>query len=494
MIGAASVVGIAGLCSCGTGEGAAESGEGLAVVGSGADAEKPAPEIGPGDLDAPVMDGEFGDWRAPDVRVVDAEGDAIGGFDVLSVEAIADRTEVFVRLTLASPLNLQSGEDGDGTLEIRAKASNGRTAVFDLRAKTFEVTNPLGVLTAEGWEDLRFVSMPTTASTEFEIRFDLAAAEVDRGQPIEITLAGSDVLDEPILLALNDRPDPARVGAEVALVERGEGVLRIASMNVERDAILSEEHGAALQRLLACADADVVCLQEVYRSEEAAILEAIEPLVSKRAGDGGVHLHRVYDCFVLSRLPMIPVESHDRSYAGAVVVTSGEGEPPTGVLVMSVHPKCCGFAGSEEDERRLEQSRAMLTTMRDLRSGVDEELRPFSGVPYVIVGDWNRVGSDRQTAVFMEAEGLGAPTIAPLRHLEGVDAYTYYNDGGSFPPGLLDLAIYDDSLLDLEAGWILESSTLSEQTRRELGIREDDSRSSDHLLLVVDVVAGGGLE
>jgi hypothetical protein len=136
----------------------------------------------------------------------------------------------------------------------------------------------------------------------------------------------------------------------------------------------------------------------------------------------------------------------------------------------------------------------MLSTIRELRAGVEEALEPFRDVPYVIVGDWNRVGSDRQTGEILEAQGLGKPTIAPLRHLGGIDSFTYYNEGGGFPPGLLDLAIYDDELLDLEAGWILESSTLSEQERRGLGLREDDSRSSDHLMLVVDVVAGGGPE
>ena len=39
------------------------------------------------------------------------------------------------------------------------------------------------------------------------------------------------------------------------------------------------------------------------------------------------------------------------------------------LIVISVHFKCCGYAGSREDRRRVGQAQQLVRRIRDLRDG-----------------------------------------------------------------------------------------------------------------------------
>ncbi len=61
------------------------------------------------------------------------------------------------------------------------------------------------------------------------------------------------------------------------------------------------------------------------------------------------------------------------------------------VVVVCVHLKCCGYADSREDLKRIEQARELAGQIQRLRNGDFGEKAKRAGI--VVVGDYNLVGS-----------------------------------------------------------------------------------------------------
>ena len=102
------------------------------------------------------------------------------------------------------------------------------------------------------------------------------------------------------------------------------------------------------------------------------------------------------------------------------------------VAVFSVHLKCCGYVGSEEDDERMWQAHQLAQVIENLRSGnAGSALLPYADVPVLVAGDFNDVGSPelREILTVPDAANL---TRLPLPHLVGSDVFTWYYDEASF--------------------------------------------------------------
>ncbi len=169
------------------------------------------------------------------------------------------------------------------------------------------------------------------------------------------------------------------------------------------------------------------------------------------------------------RLPM----ELDRAAAGLVMANDRP------IVVISVHAKCCGFAGSDEDERRIEQARQLVGELKRMRDGAFGEL--VKNAPVVVIGDYNLVGSRKPLDVLNEA-GL---TDVVCRAADG-SAFTWrgLKPDESFWPGRLDLVTAVG--FGAVSGRLLDTGRLSDAARQEIGLNADDSSASDHLTMVVD--------
>ena len=56
------------------------------------------------------------------------------------------------------------------------------------------------------------------------------------------------------------------------------------------------------------------------------------------------------------------------------------------IVVFSVHLKCCGFVGGEDDQKRMAETREIIVAL-------DRSRRDFPNIGIVIAGDYNLVGS-----------------------------------------------------------------------------------------------------
>jgi endonuclease/exonuclease/phosphatase family metal-dependent hydrolase len=183
-------------------------------------------------------------------------------------------------------------------------------------------------------------------------------------------------------------------------------------------------------------------------------------------------------CGIATRLPLEPVRLDLERGAAAIVELPGHKH----LVVVSVHFKCCGYAGSWQDETRVYQAEQLADRIQRMRKGEYGEKCKDAGV--VVVGDYNLVGSRKPLEILKKA-GL----IDLLLRASGDGAaYTWrgLRKDESFWPGRLDLVTFDANVLTPARGIVVDTSRLSDEALGGLGLRAEDSLVSDHLLLVAD--------
>lgn len=181
----------------------------------------------------------------------------------------------------------------------------------------------------------------------------------------------------------------------------------------------------------------------------------------------------------------IVAHSNDRPsrVVAAVLETPSTGsDQPGHLIVVSLHLKCCGGAGSDEDAKRIAQAQQIHGLVLELR-----ERYPDAGI--VIGGDYNLVGS--RTPLEMLGAGVGINgqdlTPAPTAVLGTQSMLTWTDPRSSFTPGRLDWLLVDDQAWGMYQSFSLDTARLTDHALVESGLRVDDSRASDHLPIVVDL-------
>lgn len=418
----------------------------------------------------PVVDGVFNEWHREHIAAVDPAGDAEGAFDVTRLWVRSSDTLAFVRFDTGRTLNLQSGEEAEGTLRFRfACDRTGSEVVVDTRGRSVILSHPEAGQEHGSWHDTGYWSAPTYAASEFEFRIDLSSIGAESGDLIRFTIEGSDTLDRPLEFHL-DPPTVSTQRGSFTLPEPSDRHLRVVSLNTLRNGIVNPKRAPAMLRLLKSAAPDIILLQEEYNTSAADVESAIEGALG-----GDWNIVKTRDTVIASPLPLTKLTSFNEAYSAAVIRPKGENP----CLVLSVHPKCCGYIGSDEDRRRIEESRAMIRTIELARQRYGEEL------PVLLAGDWNLVGSRSPLDL------LTNPAGANLRHLEARnpvngETYTWYEPDSDFGPGMLDLVTVSANAAESSSAAILDSTTLDPQSLNSLGIRTNDSRATDHLMLVIN--------
>ncbi len=418
---------------------------------------------------APIhLDGEFGDWDTLTAATVsDPTDDATGAFDLSRVSAVVDGKTIYVRFDTQKPLNLQSGPSADGTLRLQIDLNDDRRLVVDLRKRQALLTTSDSTSTMV-WRDIRFAALPTYAATDFELRLDLSATGVGEGDDIRLSFEGSDELSESILLTMES--GNARTIPPVDTSSPSNSI-RLASLNTLNQGCASPERSLSIKKLFDFADADVYCFNEALR-EDTFRTTCYDVLPAKLAKSNNVHWAAT--CGIVSRFPLTPLAFKCQE-AAALIDLPGDRK----LVVVSVHFKCCGFVGSDEDKTRLKEVELLLSDLKRIRNG--EFGRDAAKAGVVVLGDFNLVGSRKPLDMVNEA---GLKDLMLRSPIDG-SAMTWMGITGreSFWPGRLDYATVDTERLRPMGGFVINSEHL-DQLRQE---PSPTSRASDHSMLVVDI-------
>lgn len=411
----------------------------------------------------PQIDGTFDDWKTPSVTIDDPSGDGIGAFDLTKVQGNVVGSEFYLRLNLTKKLNLQSGAKEDGTLLLNVELPRDRELQIDFRRRQAVLTGPEAA-SSVAWRNLRFLSLPTYASTEFELRFDLKDFGVRVGDKVSVAFDGSDELSESVSLVANDSKSEL---SGLPKTTRVKDTLRIASINTLRSGLSDSQRTDGFKALLEFAEADVYCFNEEWDQPkfEEGVSNVLGP--TKLTWNGG--------CGITSRFPLKPLDlGLNRGCAGLVEVAE---QPP--VLVIAVHFKCCGFAGSREDIQRISEAQQVADAIRRIEKGDYGKDAMNAGI--VVIGDFNLVGSRKPLTIIEDA---GMKEVLLRSPVDGTTAtWRSANPRDSFWPGRLDCLTIESDRLVAAQSFCLHPLRAGELVPKLKG----STPLSDHCLLVVDL-------
>lgn len=477
-----------------------------------------------------VLDGEFNDWP---------EG----------VAGTADEHFLHLRLIFPEQISLQTSDlatsvfidlDGDaGTggsndlfpgaeLELMFAPVANRNAQGVGGGAALRVYNPQGGATDLPHQALGFVAMPTYANHEYELRIPryllrhetatdlLKASRPVTASPVRakvVRLAADESVhwqsEEIAIAALPPAASQVPLASN-AVPHKPNGAVRVISVNVEWAAPV--DNPAPFVRAMRALNPDIYLLQEW--DKPAFVLP--EGSTDRRFSEQemvawfSTHLDPGRDWYasrnqelgiiIVSAFPLSALlagQSADdalryqfsygaQSLTSASVRFSGAlAHTPIGDLTLAnIHLRCCGYYGSREDQNRLSESVAVNTMFR-------AALRANPSGMGLIAGDYNLVGSRLPREIIAKAADAGGTDLQVLEalNLRGDANITWRDARSGFSPSRLDYLLYTGSTLNVQNRFLFDSEELSDAELGRLGLQRDDSRFSDHLPLVMDVIA-----
>jgi endonuclease/exonuclease/phosphatase family metal-dependent hydrolase len=448
------------------------------------------------------LDGAFGDW--PD-----------------GARAVADERFIYLRFDTPEVVTLQQAPWTVSVLiDTDASAATGTRFDWDdaglgadLRLDMSPlyqgaVGNGVGGAWLEGRGDRplsraasAFAWAPTHAEDAFELR--IGRAELDLGGgPIVLRIAALDAAGEPVWtldpVRLDLPPiDPAPERIEVALPAKPDGAVRVLSWNVLWGSPMGNPE--PFDRVLQALKPDVVLVQEwddrnrdappvteeelvkwFNYSEESPVWTAI------KGGERGVAIVSRHPMQRIETRTLRPVAEGDPQVddSRGIRVAAARITTPAGDLVAtSLHLKCCGGYAGEEDSQRLAEARA-------IRAALQQAIRASAPDMVIIGGDFNLVGDPAPQALLAsgtDADG-GDLVVADTKNLGQQVRHTWREQGSRFAPGRLDYALVGDAGARIANAFIFDASVLSDATLEAIGVQRDDTATSDHLPVVIDIL------
>lgn len=273
--------------------------------------------------------------------------------------------------------------------------------------------------------------------------------------------------------------------SDVAPPAKPEGALRVMNYNVLKSAPVKNPE--PFRRILDVLQPDVILFQEWEEGSAGDIAQWLASnkngqawYVAKSSGNtsngGGV--------LVASRFPILTnfgnLKANDKPVraVGAVI------DSPIGpVVATSLHLKCCGAAGSDEDLRRMDEARAINAAVLKAADASKASIR-------IVAGDFNLVGTRPPLDLVrqnIDADGSDM-AIADAQVLGHDLVETWSEDSNEFSPGRLDYMVYSDASVTAKNAFVFNTRRMSAAALAKLGLDAEDSASSDHMPVVVDFV------
>jgi len=478
-----------------------------------------------------VLDGEFDDWSGIKPAVSDPTGDAstpsMIDFGDVRVTSTPNYAHLFIEL--GNTINIQRLDgtaqllldcDDDQTSGKRVRNMPGVDVIVSFSPRDPEQPNRPGrgiglrsvTYTAPEVRpdaqldayDIDFAFAPTYADDRVECRLK-RGADLPETPPFLVGESFSfklvyrskhgTIADQTEIVSAelvpHDKSSESAHAADADALTRADGTdLRVLSWNAQYGAIFEKTDN--FSRVIRAGQADLVLFQELSHQQNARDLQQF----FKSHVDGEANWRVLYGrgggdlrCGIVSRVPIEPVAALDmipypgwpdreiRAMGGLVHVNDQR------VLVVSLHLKCCGRAGSEEDQKRVLE----VNAIRDAVSEALENIEKPDAI--ILAGDFNLVGSRKPLDVLIDDFDLDDSDLAvvPTLQPDGASHITWHDSRMPFVPGRLDYMVFSNSTLSRLKSFSMDTRDLPKSLRRQYNLQRNDSLSaSDHFPLIAD--------
>jgi len=368
---------------------------------------------------------------------------------------------------LVSPPSKEFGELNGGS-QLKAHTSDSTTSI--------------------NHSDAGFYFLPTHSAPRYEARIDRTMlTNLQHDGPISVVVEhlaiGGDILKTQSFTTTLPRYAPSKPINDPIAPNPSNGV-RVMSTNVLFSSPLKDPE--PFVRVLDALNPDVILYQEWFRTTQEDVREWIDEHLGKdwslimMDDRSGVAIATKLKVVESITKPLVAAGSSRPSRVVAAVV---ETQDNNHLILVSLHLKCCGGAGSDEDAKRIAQAHQIHGLILELR-----EKYPDTGV--VIGGDFNLVGTRKPLDMMIANLGIDKQDLTPVPTtvLGTQSMLTWTNADSSYTPGRLDWLLVDDHAWTPTRSWSLDTARLSDEALKSSGLEREDSRATDHLPIVVDLI------
>jgi len=453
------------------------------------------------------LDGRTDDWNVPVPTYVDTENDG-NLFDFKYISVTNDEEFLFIKLKTTPFFKLTE----DNQLSIFIDGDNNSTTGYQINGIGAELRFNFG--TRDGTiyyngtipishSNIQFRSLPTVTDTVYEVAIGRQFIPPTNGTgTIRIFLidyaSNGDWMPnsgETFTYTFDETPTETLVPTE--LNHEDTTFLRIMDWNVLNDGLLDPSRQPSFTRLLQSINPDIMCFNECFSSSATQVKNAISQMLpgtnwnAVKLDDGNVTVSKY------------PILQNWLVYPGHRITASLIDLPEwfeKDLMVINSHLKCCG--GQTNDDKRQLEVDATVAFLLDAKTPGGVIDLP-NETPFIILGDLNLVGDRQQLITLLTGEiinipifGNGGPPdwdntdLADLlsQQSDKRTAYTWRDDGNSFPPGRLDFQIYSNSIINVEKDFVIQTEVMSATRLNQYGLQLLDTRTaSDHFPKVADL-------
>jgi exonuclease III len=270
--------------------------------------------------------------------------------------------------------------------------------------------------------------------------------------------------------------------AEATIPPKPAGTVRVMSWNVWRKMASDPARFAPIIRAI---NPDVLLMSE-WQSDDKTLVEAMKTVFAVSGSKEWNTISRG-GVAIASRFPLSPstakaevlMDGKPRSVRYVAATTQSPIGP---ILVGAMHLKCCGGAGSAEDQLRLAEARAINDTVKQASRADAATIR-------ILGGDVNLVGSRNPIDLLRADIDLDGSDMTPADPavLGDNTYYTWRDWNTGFSPGRLDWLTYSDSTATIVQSFVLDTRRLTPAALSSMGLTTESSDVSDHLPVVIDV-------
>ena len=465
------------------------------------------------DARAITIDGVFDDWNGLNPVVSDPVGDAVAGsIDLGSLWLANDEEAIYLRIQLGRETMWQNEAGQAAGNDVRVyfdTDSDGSTGAFyegfgadyELRlgSKIVSLHEAKGELRLSLNQAAVRVG-PSHSSAEFELKipFEVATEKEGIRQVIDSSnfrlmvweASGGDRLPDSAAVTYVIAGEEVKAVDPVGLKRSDPRDVRILSHNILYNG--TEDDPEPYRRYLRALKPDIVCFQEVWLWDADETREFVANVLSPE-GKMEWHVAKVEDCVTVSRWPIVSSAAVDGNLVSLVDLPAEISDAD--LVLFNAHTPCCGH-----NDRRDYEHDHLAATWRDLlESKGPFPIGPRDGV--LMMGDFNMVGFVRQLTSLRDGDiynnemfgpdfapdrQTGSLIVAPLRHTHSRSVYSWRNDSERFAPGRLDYIFYSSSWASLKNNFTLYTPDMPKEVLERHGLKREDSRVSDHLVLVAD--------
>ena len=453
------------------------------------------------------LDGRTDDWNVPVPTYTDAENDG-NVYDFKYISVTNDEEFLFFRLKITPFITLLD----DNQLSIFIDGDNNSSTGFQINGIGAELRFNFG--TRDGTiyyngtisithSDIEYRSLPTYSDTVYEIAIGRQYIPPSNGTgTIKIFLIDYSTngdwmpnAGETFSYTFDETPTEPLIPTE--LNREDTTFLRIMDWNVLNDGLIDPQRQPSFTRLLQAINPDIMCFNECFNSSAVQVKDAISQMLP---GTNWNAVKMDAGNVTVSKYPILQnwlVYPGHRITASLIDLPEWYGKD---FLVIDSHLKCC--SGQVNDDKRQLEADATIAFILDAKTPGGVIDLPAE-TPFAIMGDLNLVGDRQQLITLLTGEiintpifGNGGPPDWDNTNLEDLlsrqsdkrTAYTWRNDGSSYPPGRMDYQIYSNSVINVEKDFVIQTEVMSVPRLNEYGLLQFDTHTaSDHFPKVADL-------